>query len=86
MGRAYLDDPSSALADRRREGRALKPPRSKCCVPAPPVLEFDADGNLLRAWGGPGEGYEWVGREHGIEVDERGFVWIGGNADNDNAI
>jgi DNA-binding beta-propeller fold protein YncE len=55
-------------------------------VPAPPVLEFDLDGNLLRSWGGRGEGYEWVGREHGIEVDERGFVWIGGNADNDSAI
>ena len=26
---------------------------------APPVLEFDAAGNLLAAWGGPGEGYEW---------------------------
>ena len=64
----------------------LNPPRSKCCVSAPPVLEFDADGNLLRSWGGPGEGYEWVGREHGIEVDENGFVWVGGNADNDNAI
>ncbi|CCD99417.1 hypothetical protein [Bradyrhizobium sp. STM 3809] len=68
------------------KGAALNPPRSKCCIPAPPVLEFDTDGNLLRAWGGPGPGYEWVGREHGIEVDERGFVWIGGNADNDNAI
>jgi DNA-binding beta-propeller fold protein YncE len=55
-------------------------------VPAPPVLEFDADGNLLQSWGGPGAGYEWVGREHGIEVDERGFVWIGGNADNDNVL
>jgi hypothetical protein len=64
----------------------LNPPRGQCCVPAPPVLEFDVDGNLLRSWGGPGEGYEWVGREHGIEVDERGFVWLGGNADNDNAI
>lgn len=50
------------------------------------MLEFDSDGNLLRSWGGAGEGYEWVGREHGIEVDERGFVWVGGNADNDNAI
>ena len=68
------------------KGATLNPPRSKCCLPAPPVLEFDVDGNLLRSWGGPGEGYEWVGREHGIEVDERGFVWIGGNADNDNAI
>jgi hypothetical protein len=68
------------------KGATLNPPRSKCCVPAPPVLEFDVDGNLLRSWGGPGEGHEWVGREHGIEVDERGFVWVGGNADNDNAI
>jgi hypothetical protein len=68
------------------KGATLNPPRSKCCVPAPSVLEFDVDGNLLRAWGGPGEGYDWVGREHGIEVDERGFVWLGGNADNDNAI
>src|ERR1700754_1341047 len=68
------------------KGATLSPPRSNCCVPAPPVLEFDADGNLLRSWGGLGAGYEWVGREHGIEVDERGFVWVGGNADNDNAI
>src|SRR5262252_2508633 len=68
------------------KGATLTPPRSKCCVPAPPVLEFDVDGNLLRSWGGPGEGYEWVGREHGIEVDERGFVWIGGNADNDSEL
>ena len=68
------------------KGAALTPPRSKCCISAPPVLEFDTDGNLLRSWGGPGEGYQWVGREHGIEVDEKGFVWVGGNADNDNAI
>ena len=76
--------PRSLTEDEK--GASLNPPRSKCCVSAPPVLEFDTDGNLLRAWGGLGEGYEWVGREHGIEVDERGFVWIGGNADNDNAI
>jgi len=76
--------PRSLTEDEK--GASLNPPRSKCCVSAPPVLEFDVDGNLLRAWGGPGDGYEWVGREHGIEVDERGFVWIGGNADNDNAI
>jgi DNA-binding beta-propeller fold protein YncE len=68
------------------KGAALTPPRSKCCISAPPVLEFDSDGNLLRSWGGPGEGYEWVGREHGIEVDDNGFVWLTGNADNDNAV
>ena len=49
----------------------LNPPKGRCCVPAPPVLEFGVDGNLLRSWGGPGDGYEWVGREHGIEVDRR---------------
>ena len=32
-------------------------------------MEFDADGNLLRHWGGPGAGYEWVKNEHGIHVD-----------------
>ena len=40
------------------KGASLTPPRSKCCVSAPPVLEFDGEGNLLRSWGGPGEGYE----------------------------
>ena len=65
---------------------ALNPPRTKCCVPAPPVLEFDADGNLLRSWGGPGEGYQWFGNEHGIEVDDRGFVWLTGNAADDSQI
>ena len=62
-----IQRPRSLTEDEK--GVTLNPPRSKCCVPAPPVLEFDADGNLLRSWGGPGDGYEWVGREHGIEVD-----------------
>src|SRR2546428_7053627 len=35
------------------------PPIAQCCAPAPPVLEFDARGNLLRHWGGPGDGYDW---------------------------
>ena len=46
---------------------------------APPVLEFDAAGKLLGSWGGPGEGYDWPDREHGIYVDSKGFVWISGN-------
>lgn len=47
---------------------------------APPVLEFDAEGKLLTSWGGPGNGSEWLGREHGIFVDADDFVWIGGRA------
>ena len=46
---------------------------------APPVLEFDQSGDLLRSWGGPGDGYDWPEREHGIWVDADGFVWISGN-------
>jgi len=47
---------------------------------APPVLEFDAAGTFIRAWGGPGEGYEWPANEHGIHVDSQGHVWVGGNS------
>ena len=46
---------------------------------APPVLEFDADGTFIQAWGGPGDGYAWPANEHGIEVDGDGNVWVGGN-------
>jgi hypothetical protein len=35
---------------------AQKPPRAKCCVPAPPVIEFDPEGNVVQAWGGEGTG------------------------------
>ena len=55
------------------------PPIATCCAPAPPVLEFDEDGNLLRSWGGPGQGYDWPVSNHGITVDYKGNVWIGGN-------
>ena len=65
---------------------ALKPPAAMCCVPAPPVIEFDGDGNVVQAWGGPGTGYEWFQVEHGIYVDPAGNVWVGGNGDNDNHV
>ena len=46
---------------------------------APPVLEFDASGRFVQSWGGPAAGYDWPEREHGIYVDPKGSVWIGGN-------
>ena len=46
---------------------------------APAVLVFDTAGNYVRSWGGDGAGYEWPQREHGINVDSKGFVWITGN-------
>ena len=56
------------------------PPQAECCLPAPPVLEFDQAGNLIGHWGGQGgPGYEWPESNHGITVDYKGNVWIGGN-------
>ena len=59
------------------------PIAEECCVPAPPVLEFDQAGNLVGHWGGPGEGYEWPQSNHGITFDHKGNLWIGGNGGDD---
>ena len=59
---------------------AATPPRASCCVPAPPVIQFDRLGNVVQAWGGPGNGYDWPTTEHGISVDYKGNVWIAGSA------
>lgn len=45
--------------------------------PAPPILEFDQAGNLLQGFGGPGAGYDWPAREHGITIDYKNNIWIG---------
>jgi DNA-binding beta-propeller fold protein YncE len=55
------------------------PPIAKCCAPAPPVLAFDQQGNLVAHWGGKGQGYDWPVSNHGITIDYKGNVWIGGN-------
>jgi hypothetical protein len=65
------------------KGLELKPPTGECCAGAPPVLEFDQAGNLLNHWGGPAQGYEWPTSNHGITVDYKGNVWIGGNGEGD---
>ena len=53
-----LHRPASLVDDEK--GAQKNPPETKCCKAAPPVMEFDIDGNLLRHWGGPGDGYNWV--------------------------
>src|SRR6202790_1298226 len=51
-------------------------------VPAPPVMEFDDQGNYIQSWGGEsGPGYQWPSNEHGLTIDYKGFVWVMGNAD-----
>jgi DNA-binding beta-propeller fold protein YncE len=64
-------------------GAAQDPPTGECCIPAPNILQFDQEGNLLSSWGGPGEGYEWPSSNHGIGIDPLGNVWIGGNGGDD---
>ena len=59
--------------------KALELGVGECCRAAPPVLVFDQAGNLVRSWGGPGQGYEWPESNHGVHVDYKGNVWIGGN-------
>jgi DNA-binding beta-propeller fold protein YncE len=79
--------PMNALGQARTYG-----PIADCCKAAPSVLEFDSDGKLLRAWGGPFDpgfiggkckaeaGCIWPNSEHGIYVDQKDNVWISGNA------
>src|SRR6266849_1798592 len=50
---------SSASLANNEKGLELKPPTGECCAGAPPVLEFDQAGNLLRHWGGPAKDYQW---------------------------
>jgi DNA-binding beta-propeller fold protein YncE len=59
------------------KGMMATPPTSiKCCVAAPFVVEFDADGKLLSSFGGPGQGYQWPQSPGGLAVDAKGNVWI----------
>ena len=59
---------------------------AECCTPAPPILEFDLEGNLVNAWGGAQEDaeYVWPASNHGIDVAPNGDVWIGGNGGGDS--
>jgi hypothetical protein len=77
-------------------GAVQNPPTAECCIPAPSVIEFDADGNFVQAWGGPNwdqqtatwiePPYDWPQNEHGIFIDAEDNVWLGGNGANDHIV
>ena len=75
--------PGGLVTDERMSAGIAEPPKADCCVPAPPVLEFDQAGNLVSSWGGPGQGYDWPQVEHGVFVDHNGIVWLAGNGAQD---
>lgn len=67
----------ASMTARTEIGAATNPKTAdECCVPAPPVLEFDAAGTLVGHWGGPGDGYEWPVSPGGITADAKGNIWI----------
>ena len=83
------DPAATSIAPSWPWSRKARPRVGECCNPAPPVLEFDAAGNLVGSWGGPSPrtaAYDWPESNHGIVVDHKGFVWIGGNGGPDSHI
>jgi len=78
-----LGDASSIAVDKQGNIWVLHRPRTlpagQASMTAPPVMVFDTNGTFVKAWGGAAKGYEWPEREHGIHIDSKGFVWIGGN-------
>ena len=77
---------TAILDNDRYTAAAQNPPIADCCIAAPPILGWDPAGNLINAFGGPGEGYEWPQREHGIYVDQKDRIWTAGNGEKDNAV
>ena len=70
-----MGEVTSVAVDRNDHIWILHRPES-----GPAVLEFDASGRYLRGWGGPADGYEWPAIAHGIFVDYKNNVWVGGRS------
>ncbi len=76
----------TSFNERTEIGAATDPPSGSCCVPAPNILEFDPDGNLVNYWGGESAEYDWPTSNHGLTVDPMDNIWIGGNGLGDSHI
>ena len=66
-------------------------PIAECCRSAPPILQFDPEGNLVRAWGHPpgpvaGQNFVWPASNHGLGIDQQGNVYVGGNGGGDSHV
>lgn len=66
-----------SVAAGNEAGLMSNPPTAEyCCLAAPPILEFDADGKLVANWGFGGTGYDSPVATGGIAVDAAGNLWI----------
>ncbi|HEY4355274.1 MAG TPA: NHL repeat-containing protein [Acidobacteriaceae bacterium] len=72
--------------DHSEMGRAQHPPVADCCVPAPELIEFDAQGNVMQAWGVRGTTPGWPEAARGLAIDKQGNIWISGNHAPDRAV
>lgn len=79
----WITHRTGSFNDETEASAGINAPTGACCSSAPPVLEFDPEGNLVSYWGGPGEGYDWPESNHGLTIDHLDNVWIGGNGEND---
>jgi DNA-binding beta-propeller fold protein YncE len=66
-------------------GAVQEPPISDWGRPAPSIIQFDPDGNVLQAWGGT-DGGPWPVTEHGMYVDHEGNIWSGANGAPDQVV
>ena len=65
--------------ENREIGAALDPPIADCCYPAPPVLQLDPEGKVLRSWDhvrGPVVDEEGVGGMRGVPQAHDGYTWF----------
>jgi len=78
-----LGEVSSVAVDRRDHVWVYQRPRTVApdlqSRAAPSVLEFDEKGNFVKSIAGPSDAYEWFDNEHGIFIDHKNRVWLGGN-------
>lgn len=85
-----LGEVSGVATDERDHVWIIQRPIADKQHAAPPVIEFDPEGRVVQAWGGPWHGtgphYDWFTSEHGVYVDPKGFVWLGGNGSEDGQI
>ncbi len=85
-GNVFVVNLTDTFNQRTETGLELNPPSAECCMPAPNVVEYDAAGNVVGHFGGPGQGYDWPEMNAGIAVDPHGNLWIGGEGGADSRI
>ena len=59
-------------------GNLVNSPETLDSVPAPPVIEFDREGNVVNAWGDRNVMPNGI---HGCFIDYQDNIWIAGNGD-----